>query len=85
MGVECGGSNVQMAVNPADGEVQIIEMNPRVSRSSAVRGGEETRARVGVFFLTTFFSNLFFPNLPPLRFRFRAHRFQQLDCLFLSE
>lgn len=37
MGVECGGSNVQMAVNPADGEVQIIEMNPRVSRSSAVR------------------------------------------------
>ena len=36
MGVECGGSNVQMAVNPADGEVQIIEMNPRVSRSSAV-------------------------------------------------
>jgi carbamoylphosphate synthase large subunit len=38
MGVECGGSNVQMAVNPADGEVQIIEMNPRVSRSSAVRG-----------------------------------------------
>jgi carbamoyl-phosphate synthase large subunit len=36
MGVECGGSNVQMAVNPADGEVQIIEMNPRVSRSSAL-------------------------------------------------
>lgn len=36
MGIECGGSNVQMAVNPADGEVQIIEMNPRVSRSSAV-------------------------------------------------
>lgn len=36
MGVECGGSNVQMAVNPADGEVMIIEMNPRVSRSSAL-------------------------------------------------
>lgn len=32
MGVECGGSNVQMAVNPLDGEVMIIEMNPRVSR-----------------------------------------------------
>ena len=36
MGVECGGSNVQMAVNPVDGELQIIEMNPRVSRSSAL-------------------------------------------------
>ncbi|CAL5219945.1 g1877 [Coccomyxa viridis] len=36
MGVECGGSNVQMAVNPADGELMIIEMNPRVSRSSAL-------------------------------------------------
>ncbi|KAK9835186.1 hypothetical protein WJX81_004384 [Elliptochloris bilobata] len=36
MGVECGGSNVQMAINPADGEVMIIEMNPRVSRSSAL-------------------------------------------------
>jgi carbamoyl-phosphate synthase large subunit len=36
MGVECGGSNVQMAVNPDDGEVMIIEMNPRVSRSSAL-------------------------------------------------
>jgi hypothetical protein len=36
MGVECGGSNVQMAVNPEDGEVMIIEMNPRVSRSSAL-------------------------------------------------
>ena len=32
MGVECGGSNVQMAINPDDGEVMIIEMNPRVSR-----------------------------------------------------
>ncbi|KAK3039859.1 hypothetical protein RJ639_028252 [Escallonia herrerae] len=36
IGVECGGSNVQFAVNPSDGEVMIIEMNPRVSRSSAL-------------------------------------------------
>ena len=36
IGVETGGSNVQFAVNPADGEVMIIEMNPRVSRSSAL-------------------------------------------------
>ncbi|XP_047975028.1 carbamoyl-phosphate synthase large chain, chloroplastic-like [Salvia hispanica] len=36
IGVECGGSNVQFAVNPKDGEVMIIEMNPRVSRSSAL-------------------------------------------------
>ncbi|GAB4823138.1 hypothetical protein N2152v2_010184 [Parachlorella kessleri] len=36
MGVECGGSNVQMAINPADGDMVIIEMNPRVSRSSAL-------------------------------------------------
>nr|QKY14860.1 carbamoyl phosphate synthase, small subunit (CARP) [Polytomella parva] len=36
MGVECGGSNVQMAINPDDGEMVIIEMNPRVSRSSAL-------------------------------------------------
>ena len=36
MGVECGGSNVQMAINPADGAMVIIEMNPRVSRSSAL-------------------------------------------------
>ncbi|CAM8955494.1 unnamed protein product [Rhodiola kirilowii] len=36
IGVECGGSNVQFAVNPEDGEVMIIEMNPRVSRSSAL-------------------------------------------------
>ncbi|MDA3970742.1 MAG: carbamoyl-phosphate synthase large subunit [Desulfobulbaceae bacterium] len=36
MGVETGGSNVQFAVNPADGELMIIEMNPRVSRSSAL-------------------------------------------------
>ncbi|MCI01149.1 carbamoyl-phosphate synthase large chain-like, partial [Trifolium medium] len=34
--VECGGSNVQFAVNPVDGEVMVIEMNPRVSRSSAL-------------------------------------------------
>ena len=36
IGVECGGSNVQFAVNPKDGELIIIEMNPRVSRSSAL-------------------------------------------------
>jgi carbamoyl-phosphate synthase large subunit len=36
IGVECGGSNVQMSVNPVDGELMIIEMNPRVSRSSAL-------------------------------------------------
>ncbi|MCG3211020.1 MAG: Carbamoyl-phosphate synthase large chain [Anaerolineae bacterium] len=36
VGVETGGSNVQFAVNPADGEVMVIEMNPRVSRSSAL-------------------------------------------------
>ena len=36
IGVECGGSNVQFAVNPENGEVMVIEMNPRVSRSSAL-------------------------------------------------
>jgi carbamoyl-phosphate synthase large subunit len=36
IGVETGGSNVQFAVNPDDGRVLIIEMNPRVSRSSAL-------------------------------------------------
>jgi carbamoyl-phosphate synthase large subunit len=36
IGVECGGSNVQFAVNPADGRMLVIEMNPRVSRSSAL-------------------------------------------------
>ena len=36
IGVETGGSNVQFAVNPADGEMTVIEMNPRVSRSSAL-------------------------------------------------
>lgn len=36
IGVETGGSNVQFAVNPADGRMTIIEMNPRVSRSSAL-------------------------------------------------
>ncbi|KAF5954104.1 hypothetical protein HYC85_006960 [Camellia sinensis] len=36
IGVECGGSNVQFAINPQDGEVMVIEMNPRVSRSSAL-------------------------------------------------
>ncbi len=36
VGVETGGSNIQFAVNPEDGEVMIVEMNPRVSRSSAL-------------------------------------------------
>src|SRR5438105_2293003 len=36
IGVDTGGSNIQFAVNPADGRQQIIEMNPRVSRSSAL-------------------------------------------------
>ena len=36
IGVETGGSNVQFAINPTDGRLVIIEMNPRVSRSSAL-------------------------------------------------
>src|SRR5688500_15786542 len=36
IGVETGGSNVQFGINPADGRMVIIEMNPRVSRSSAL-------------------------------------------------
>jgi carbamoyl-phosphate synthase large subunit len=36
IGVETGGSNVQFAINPEDGRVMVIEMNPRVSRSSAL-------------------------------------------------
>jgi len=36
IGVDTGGSNVQFAVNPADGRMTVIEMNPRVSRSSAL-------------------------------------------------
>ena len=36
IGVETGGSNVQFAINPVDGRLVIIEMNPRVSRSSAL-------------------------------------------------
>ena len=36
IGVETGGSNVQFAVNPIDGRMTVIEMNPRVSRSSAL-------------------------------------------------
>lgn len=36
IGVESGGSNVQFAINPEDGELMVIEMNPRVSRSSAL-------------------------------------------------
>ncbi|MEY2985541.1 MAG: carbamoyl-phosphate synthase, pyrimidine-specific, large chain, partial [Cyanobacteriota bacterium] len=36
IGVETGGSNIQFSVNPANGDVIVIEMNPRVSRSSAL-------------------------------------------------
>ena len=36
IGVETGGSNVQFGINPKDGRMVIIEMNPRVSRSSAL-------------------------------------------------
>ena len=36
IGVDTGGSNIQFAINPVNGEVRIIEMNPRVSRSSAL-------------------------------------------------
>ena len=36
IGVETGGSNIQFAVNPANGDMVVIEMNPRVSRSSAL-------------------------------------------------
>ena len=36
IGVDTGGSNVQVAINPADGRLIVIEMNPRVSRSSAL-------------------------------------------------
>src|SRR5271166_5154850 len=36
IGVDTGGSNVQFAINPADGRLVVIEMNPRVSRSSAL-------------------------------------------------
>ncbi|MCI6988330.1 MAG: carbamoyl-phosphate synthase large subunit [Campylobacter sp.] len=36
VGVDCGGSNIQFAINPKDGRMVVIEMNPRVSRSSAL-------------------------------------------------
>jgi carbamoyl-phosphate synthase large subunit len=36
VGVECGGSNIQFGINPEDGRMVVIEMNPRVSRSSAL-------------------------------------------------
>jgi carbamoyl-phosphate synthase large subunit len=36
IGVDTGGSNIQFAINPADGQMVVIEMNPRVSRSSAL-------------------------------------------------
>jgi len=36
VGIDCGGSNIQFAINPTDGRFVVIEMNPRVSRSSAL-------------------------------------------------
>jgi len=48
IGVETGGSNVQFAVNPADGRLVIIEMNPRVSRSSALA----SKAKRGILVTT---------------------------------
>src|SRR6185295_11716068 len=36
IGIECGGSNVQFAIDPKTGRMIVIEMNPRVSRSSAL-------------------------------------------------
>ncbi len=36
IGIQCGGCNIQFAINPADGRMIVIEMNPRVSRSSAL-------------------------------------------------
>ncbi|HEY3226872.1 MAG TPA: carbamoyl-phosphate synthase large subunit, partial [Planctomycetota bacterium] len=36
IGIECGGSNIQFAIDPKDGRMVVIEMNPRVSRSSAL-------------------------------------------------
>jgi carbamoyl-phosphate synthase large subunit len=36
IGVDTGGSNIQFAVNPEDGAIVVVEMNPRVSRSSAL-------------------------------------------------
>jgi len=36
IGVETGGSNIQFAINPSDGRMMVVEMNPRVSRSSAL-------------------------------------------------
>ena len=46
IGVETGGSNVQWAINPADGRMVVIEMNPRVSRSSALASKARDRKSV---------------------------------------
>ena len=54
IGVDTGGANVQFAVNPKNGEMAVIEMNPRVSRSSALAskatgfpiGSGKTRTRL---------------------------------------
>ena len=45
IGVETGGSNIQFAVNPTNGDMVVIEMNPRVSRSSALAAKGSARAQ----------------------------------------
>ena len=44
IGVDTGGSNVQFAINPKNGRILIIEMNPRVSRSSALASRQHDRS-----------------------------------------
>ena len=50
IGVETGGSNVQFTVNPENGEMLVIEMNPRVSRSSAL-ASKATGFPINTFFI----------------------------------
>ena len=47
IGVETGGSNIQFAINPEDGRMIVIEMNPRVSRSSARFSDRQDRGQTG--------------------------------------
>jgi carbamoyl-phosphate synthase large subunit len=48
IGVDTGGSNVQFSVNPRDGRMVVIEMNPRVSRSSALASKAKVAAKLAV-------------------------------------
>ena len=64
IGVDTGGSNVQFAVNPVDGRMVIIEMNPRVSRSSALASkatgfpiAKIAAKLAGVVFVISFFNS----------------------------